>query len=551
MWALVVLNGLLITCWSVLTPTYHAPDEPTHADAVMRLVEGYGWGHVGRTYLTRQGEAAVAASPYGTRGLPRTLTSLPIPEAQSVSRSQRADWGDLVDPARRVGVRSSVQQMTQHPPGYYYVEAGVIEVFGGDHQQWDRAVGLMRLVSMLMIAPLPLLAWATAVRLTDDRRAGIAAAAFPLVIPELTQIAGSVNNDNALTLTAGLVMVGVACVLRGDRRLSTAVFLGVSLGFALFSKGLGLVLPPLVLAAYVTSWAYECRRRPIGEPNDASRLPFLRTLAPPVALVAILSFAFGGWWWFTNLLNYGAVQPGDPHFPPGQFLGNDFGQLVDFGTRSMLQRWWGAMGWYELQLPFWYVYVAGALTLTCLVLALVRMGRPPGSRPGLLLMLWPTLASYILVVLPTLQWYWHTHYYRGLAGRYLFVGLVGVAAVVGVGATRPAALRRWAPLVILAGGVVLQAKGAWLAILVWWRPRGGSLQQAWDAMLAWSPWSPHLVKALFLITLAAGVAVLVELIRTGLRPDSDGSETLEPPTAATPLPPDRPGRDAQQASSPV
>ena len=347
-------------------------------------------------------------------------------------RYHRADLGRPGRPDPEPEQRSTFQQMTQHPPGYYYVEAAVIDVFGGDHQRWDRAVGLMRLVSVLMIAPLPLLAWAAAFRLSDDPRAGLAAAVLPLAIPELAQIGGSVNNDNALTLTGGLVLLGVACVLRGDRSFRTASFLGVSLGFALFSKGIALVLPPLVLAAYLTSWAYERRR-----PAEGARLPLLRTVAPPVGLVAVISFVLGGWWYLANLIHYGAIQPPVPGFPPGVFLGNDFGQLADIGTRSMLQRWWGSIGWYELQMPFRYVYIAGALLFACLVLAVVRgcgAGAPPGHAAAAV----ADAGQLRLGRGTAVHWYLSTHYYRGLSGRYLFVGLVGVAAVVGIGATRVA-----------------------------------------------------------------------------------------------------------------
>lgn len=520
-WALVVLNGLLITCWSVLTPTYHSPDEPTHADAVMRLVEGYGWGYTERTHFSLHGYASVAVSPYGLPSKPHSLNHRPVPQSTAVARESRPDWADL-DP--RLAKRPlQVQQMTQHPPGYYYVEAAVVKIFGGAHQRWDRAVGLMRLVSMLLIAPLPLLAWATAFRLTDDRRAGIAAAVFPLAVPELTQIGGSVNNDNALTLAAGLVVLGVVCVLRGQRDLRTAVYVGITLGLALFTKGLALVLPPLVLAAYVTSWAYDRRRAVAG-----LRPAFLRSVGRPVALVALLTFAFGGWWWFTNLLRYGKVQPAVPNFAPGGYLGDDLGRMIDYGTRGMLQRWWGAMGWFEVQMPFRWVYTAGAVALLCIVLALTRR-RPERTRTGVLLVLWPTLASYGMVAGASFSYYLHTHYYRGLSGRYLFVGMVGVAAAVGIGAVRFGPLRRWAPLLLLAGAALIQYKAIKLALLVWWRPRGGEFGQAWDAMLAWSPWGPHTVKALVLLAVVAALAVLAELVRSALRRDPDDLPPPPPP----------------------
>ena len=54
-WLLVALHGLMLLCWSVLTPQFHAPDEPNHAEAVMRLETGQGWGRIGHTFLGVRG----------------------------------------------------------------------------------------------------------------------------------------------------------------------------------------------------------------------------------------------------------------------------------------------------------------------------------------------------------------------------------------------------------------------------------------------------------------------------------------------------------------
>jgi hypothetical protein len=185
------------------------------------------------------------------------------------------------------------------------------------------------------------------------------------------------------------------------------------------------------------------------------------------------------------------------------------------------------MGWFEVQMPFRYVYPAGALALACIVLAVVRIRRPSGARIGVLLLLFPTVASYAILVQQVLSWYVSTHYYRGLSGRYLFVGMVGFIAVVGIGITRIPALRRWAPLLILAGGALLQLKAVSLAVLVWWRPHGGTLRQAWHALLAWSPWSPLIVKTVLVLFLVAAVLAMIDLVRIALRPDVD-DEPVEP-----------------------
>jgi small subunit ribosomal protein S36 len=547
-----VLNGLLLTCWSILTPIYHAPDEPTHADAVMRLVEGDGWARVGHAFLTREGDAATDASPYGTPAKPRLLSPAPILQKDALPRYDRPSWA-TVDVGGRPYKHKTLQQMVQHPPGYYYVEAAAVKVFGGDSQRWDRAVGIMRLTSVLMIMPLPLLAWAFVARLLADARAAVTAASVTLVVPEVSHIGGVVNNDNALTLTGGLVLVGLACVLRGDRSRRTAVFVGVCLGLALFSKGLALVLVPFVPACYLTAWLYRRHAAaqqaqqaqeppelleatgapedaPAPEPESSPSAGGFRTVLVPVVLAGVLALAIGGWWYVVNVLRYGAIQPKVPGFPPGEFLGDDPGRMFSLSTASMLQRWWGSIGWYEVQMPFRYVYAAALVLVVFLALAVVRARS--GTRPAILLALGPTVTSYALVVAGSVSYYLRTHYYTGLSGRYLFVGFVGVAAVAGIGVTRVGVLRRPGPLLVLLGGAVMQYKAIWLAIFVWWRPRGGSLTQAWDALLAWSPWSPTIVKGVILLTLVASLVVVGGLIRLAFRDDPSDHDTSTRPVRA-------------------
>jgi hypothetical protein len=132
------------------------------------------------------------------------------------------------------------------------------------------------------------------------------------------------------------------------------------------------------------------------------------------------------------------------------------------------------------------------------------------------------------VVEQALRYYERTHYYTGLSGRYVFVGFVGAAAAVGIGATRVPGLRRWAPLLLLAGAAVLQAKEVRLSVLVWWQPPGGTLGQAWDAMLSWSPWSPLIVKTVVVLTGLALAIVVVELLLTALRRERTDPEIPEP-----------------------
>lgn len=535
-WLLVGLHGLMLLCWSVLTPQFHAPDEPNHAEAVMRLETGQGWGGIGRTFLGYEGIGAIKQSPYGTPARPYNLDGRQIRQADVVPRDARPDWADVDADVVWTGARP-IQQLVQHPPGYYWLAAGAVALTGGEDQPWDRAVGVMRVLSAILVAPLPLFAWAATFRLSGDRRAALGAAVVPLAIPQLTHIGGSVNNDNLLVCAGGLVAVGLACVLRGDRSLRTAVFVGVTLGVALFSKSLALALLPVVLLAYLVPWVYERRRVPdalseapmrADAPVGRSRIG-LATVLRPLVVVGALAFAIGGWWYAINLARYGAIQPSVPGFPPGKFLGDDDALFFDYATRVVLLRYWGNFGWFETILPWTFVYTAFVAVSVLLLIGLVRAARPRGLRWALLVMLAPTAGTYVLMVKTALGVYLRTGYYSALSGRYLFVGVVGVAVVVGLGAAGVPKVRRWSPLVLLLGAGVMQFGAIRVVTRRWWEPPGGTLRQAWGALSSWSPWSPRLVQLALLMAVLFLVLVVAELVRSSRHDDPpDEGEPARP-----------------------
>lgn len=507
-WAVVALHALLLACWSVLAPQYHAPDEPNHVDAVMRLEQGKGWPRPGQAFVTDNGVGAIAASPFGTRQAPYSLNPRPIRQADAPPRGGRPTWDELTAPPELHG--RLIQQHVQHPPLYYGVEAGILRLLPGhDGWSWDVTVGVLRLLSVLMVAPLPLLAWAGAHRLTGSATAGTAACVVPLAVPQLSHIGSTVNNDNLLALLGGLVTVAVVHVLRGDRSLRTAAWVGVLTGAALLTKALALVLVPMVAAAYLLSW-WRARRAAAGDPPAR---PPLR----PLALAGGLAVAAGGWWWAVNLLRYHTVQPKVPSFPPGKDIGPHNEVFLRYLFQGMTDRWWGSLGWYEVNLPWRLVVVCTALLIGAFVLALVR-GGGWWRRAELLLMLWPTLALFGVVGAQAASHFHRTHRVAGLSGRYLFAGVVGIAVVVGAAAALlPARVARWAAPVLLLGALAVQAEAVRLSVRKFWLPPGG-LRQAWGALSSWSPWPPLAVQIGVALAALACLAALAALLPRRPRP---------------------------------
>ncbi|OAA24429.1 small subunit ribosomal protein S36 [Frankia sp. EI5c] len=572
-WLITALFGALLACWSVLVPQYHAPDEPNHVDAVMRLVQGAGWPHPGDAFVRPDGVGAIAASPYGTDEQPYDLHFAPIAENDATPRADRPEWDELGETRQADGEPQppgDIQQLVQHPPLYYLAGAVVLWALPGDGDElrWDVTIGVLRLMSALMVMWLPLLAWAGAHRLSGGNRiAATCAALVPLAVPQLSHIGSSVNNDNLLALTAGLATVTIIYVLRGDTSLRTAAWTGTFIGLALLTKSLAIVLVPMAALAYVVAWLRARRddravarcpdRRPQTGPGRPGRpgrpdrdAPFLladtglRTVPAGATRVpwrqfllgGLLMVAFGGWWWIVNVVRYHTFQPETPNFPLGDDLGKDWGAYTDVLVNGTVLRWWGSFGWFEVSLPTLFVRPASVAVIVLFALAIVtaRNGR---TRVNLLFLLWPTIGLFGLMTLQSALAFADHGHVSGISGRYLYGGLTALAIGVGLGATafgRPAS--RVFPVLFFAAAAAAQWWSVKTVLAHFWEPPGGDLADAWEAMTAWSPWSPS--AAVTTVWVGAGLAVLVfaSCLWTAVRgagPD-DGEEERAPGGSAAP-----------------
>jgi 4-amino-4-deoxy-L-arabinose transferase-like glycosyltransferase len=427
-------------------------------------------------------------------------------------------------------------QMVQHPPLYYLVEAGVLRVPGVSDLAYDRQVALLRWSSLLMLAPLPLLIWATGRRLLGpDSRAPALASVIPVTMPGLSRLGGSVNNDNLLILLTAVMALVLAGVLRGDLRRRTGALVGLLLGLALFTKGLALVLPPFVVAVYGVAW-----------------LRHRRSTLVPLALAAVVSAAVGGWWWARNLVLYGAVQP--------QGLGPVWLRRVEGPARSgftweefvpkffvrLSSRFWGGLGYPDA--PVLPAEVTGAWLVIVVAVALVGVAVGIGGRGGRLAaatQLLPAVGLLVLIFYGAGDSYVFNGRLPGIQGRYIYAGLAPLAVLFALGLTRIAGrAARVLPLLVLGAGLLTQAWAWRLLIAAWWVPRdtvGNSeemVRGAFSGIFRWSPWPEWMTALPFgavpLFSIAALAAAAVVAVRRGPRPDPAGDRSL--PTDRTPQP---------------
>ncbi|MCY1692886.1 glycosyltransferase family 39 protein [Curtobacterium sp. SL109] len=396
--ALSVAFFAVLLCWAMITPIFQAADELQHVDAVMHLALGYSWSDPGTMHLL----AATAAA---------------FQDPQQVSG---LTWHQLLEqfPGRlqtftAVPGVSAVNQMSQHPPTSYFIGAGVLRLVAFENLRWDHAVLTLRLLSVILTLPLPLLAWATVRRVTTSPRAAVVGAIAILAIPQIAVIGSSVTNDAPVFLLSGAVTLVVVRVLTGDSRLLMIVLLAVLLGALLWMKGTALpVVPFVAIAVFVGVYHFQGLRRAL-----------LRT-----GLAAIISAGTGAWWWIHNLLLYGTLQPEgfvsrEPKpFPAGQ--GPDIPTYVATLWNRLSETFWGSPG-RTAQFPMSQILIDVGTVLAIGVIVVFAIRRHQNLMPALVLAVLP--ATFVLIE-TTKAWlgYQEMGVVGGTQGRYYFPALIAL-----------------------------------------------------------------------------------------------------------------------------
>ncbi|MCL1870958.1 MAG: DUF2142 domain-containing protein [Promicromonosporaceae bacterium] len=494
--------------WALLTPPLRAPDEPQHLNSVLRIAYGGGWPRPGEAVLSPAVQRARVDVALATDVPGRWQDRPGVPQlsdAQIVPRAERARVSRATAlPDRPATEPGDVDQMTQHPPLYYALGAGLLHVTGLADARWDQQLLALRLLDVALLAPLvPLASW-SARRLTGSRAAGAVAALVPLLSPQVGHIFGAVSNDTLVTLVAGVVTALAVRVLTGDRRLRTATLIGAVIGVGLLTKVMAAFLLPVVALAYVLSPAGALgagtTRRWRGLGGDAVR----------VLLMGGVAACVGGWWWVRNLVLYGAVQPVGLDRVPLDLLPHGFGRYLMIAWRSVALSFFGDFGWLDLRTPetFW-------LTATVLVLVLGAFALSVrGSRRAVATLL--ALPTLLLVAVIGNAWGYYREHGQlvGVQGRYLFAGLVALAVVVAVAVHRvcgAGARTWWAVPGVLALAVAVNAYGARLGFTGFYRAPGWSFAQAWQRWELLAPVGP---VWLWLVPALTAVVALVALVIT-------------------------------------
>ena len=229
-WTAMALHLGVMVIFTLLYPAYWGFDETGHVSRVLDSQHGDLYPTPGvAAYVVGVNDTY---QMFNLKDQPPFIAYVPLPRADRPSFDSLGGGTLEPEPA------AVPNQLAQHPPGYYALAAGVLDAVPGTaNLAWDQTVGLLRLLDILFLLPLPYLCWAIAKRYT---RGGVAVAtAFaPILLPALERLGGSVNNDDLLILLTSVFLLQVTKAMAGDMRIRVAVTMGVSLILALLTKGL-------------------------------------------------------------------------------------------------------------------------------------------------------------------------------------------------------------------------------------------------------------------------------------------------------------------------
>lgn len=520
--AAALLFAAIMVGYLLLYPTFQGFDEPQHVDRIYASTDGELLPDPGELQAA-QGIAAaqnayVESWPY--------LPDHSYVDETEIPRSERPSLIDLGGHAKAAPGGYS-NQMSEHPPVYYWLLGGVMWLVPGDASlPVDLYVSLLRAMNIVLLLPVPYLVWLGVRKLTGEGPAAQAAAFVPALVPGVARVGASVNNDNLLILIATALLAFLAGVTQGDFSMRTSRWVAGLVLLALLTKGIALVLPPIVAVAYLVGWARARGRPPWG-----------------AFLVSAAASMLGGLWWLTNLLRFGAVRPngyGDRveriQGPPRPV--DDPAQIdlfVDYVQANLPARFWGGLGLIEPpQLPGWTVSSLSWLLLATFVVTLVAAR---GNRAAVLVL----GSGLVLTFALTLANAW-SHYQRftiipGVQGRYGYPFLLGVAAVIAIGlALLLGRFRRATPLVVLGAALVTQYLAVDAVVAHIWLPTGqvprpGNVDLAFQTIARFAPFPTMVTAGLVALVGVAVLTAVVLAVRSGLArtPEDDQPRALEEP----------------------
>lgn len=478
----------VLFAFSVLSPLFQAPDEPQHVDRILDAS-----AHAGFEDPT---EGAIRPDVYA---LVERWHAGYFPPRFSVERAPGHPRPSLSDLGAATPEDGRNQQ-TQHPPAYYSLMAtmrtAVTSVLPEDVWTADREVMLLRIFNVLLVAAVPYLCWATAKQLGWPDRLSVIAALFPLAVPQLGFVGGSVNNDNLVVLAASLTFLSCARILHVRMDRGAAALLAGGTALALMAKGNAIALVPFVVFVAVVAWRRGGQQRRL-------------------AVAAVSVAALGGLFYVRNLIVFGEPFPSNFVHVATRSKPIDLLAFAQAILTKTSETFWGKFGWLAVPTPQFWTFTMMALLVMAVVFAVVR-----GRLPYLRIMLMPVGFALVLYLANAFQGYEASGTFPAQQGRYLFICMVPISLAVAAAAPDRGVLTRRIISVLVVANHAL----ATVVLFDFYWP--GGLIGGLESIAAWSPlgWSASvLLVGCWVVVIGSLIA-----IELGSEPDPAPAALSDP-----------------------
>jgi 4-amino-4-deoxy-L-arabinose transferase-like glycosyltransferase len=501
LWLVVVLQGLLMVAMGVLYPTFQEPDEVAHVDYVIAHLHGDWFSGPGeRLYQTGVLDANAE--------VPGTQFRIHVGGKPAFERDKRQSFDER---GTATAVDRSPNQMVQHPPLYYGLAAGYTYLIPNfSDRASDVQVFWLRFLSMLLLLPVPVLAFLIGRRLTGDDTVALVMAILPLSMPVFLRTGASVTNDSLAILLGTALLYGLSRVVSGDLTRRTAVLIGLLWGAGLLTKAFALVMPPVIILMYLIA----------GRGTLVARI---KSGWQPTAIAGLTGFLVGGWWWIRNVLVYDVVQPNglgsewgslNKVFGPDHAGGTEFGFFQNY-FRLFGARLWGSLGLIDVPSMRFNAAAIVAVLFLLLVIGGVTAGLRYSSTPrwAAVAFVLPLLLTMALTYMGARGVYLRTLKLPGIQMRYVLPVLPGLTVSAAVALRRIFGRgARWLPVGVLLFALVFDAIAALVVLDIEMGPRVPEmLHRIWGGfkfVLGWAPWPGPITVSLIALT---GVVALVTL----------------------------------------
>ena len=436
-----ILAGL---AFSVATPLFQNPDEPTHVDMARYYAHHLTDAPGPSVRQTEGSRGAVAATGLRDEPVPPSFDDVP---AARPGYGSFDDYGG--DAPASSGCPTTCQNYQYaHPPGWYLLVAPVVWL--DDHRAFPAVVLALRIVDVFLASALVWSAWYVARQLWPSRRTrALVAAALTATFAPMAGSAASANNDALVFALMAVTVAMIARVLRRGTEPVAVAVLGVAVGAGLLTKGEFLAVAPIAFVAVVVA------------PSVGRRWKALVLFATPALIGAL--------WWLRVVIDTHSLTPAGSELvrppSPGPWRATSLLHYAGDRLPEFFNRFPGFYGWGFVSTSVaWRAVLYGTAALAAVGWLVCRRWQKPSAH-GLSVVL---LAAIPVALLAAALWSSYSTFHasgeiRGMAPRYVYGALpVFAVALVAAGSTVAARLQlraRWVAAVIVlvaAAGTVVE-----------------------------------------------------------------------------------------------